>query len=74
MCGPSPICAPKLPGSCRTRSICAAARDVAQDACRLTEMRERRLRPYTSSIAHPPDSTSACSSTVCVAFSCLSGG
>ena len=24
--------------------------------------------------AHSPQSTSACSSTVCVAFSCLSGG
>ena len=29
--------------------------------------------PYAAT-AHPSDKTSACSNTVCVAFSCISGG
>lgn len=32
----------------------------------------KRCRAYAS--AHASDNASACSSTVCVAFSCLSGG
>ncbi len=30
--------------------------------------------PGATYVAHSPDNNSACSSTVCVAFSCLSGG
>jgi hypothetical protein len=32
------------------------------------------VRGPSHAIAHSTESTSACSSTVCVAFSCLSGG
>ena len=44
-------------------------------ALRLTAWWEWKVAwppPYAT--AHTSDSTSACSSTVCVAFSCLSGG
>ncbi len=34
----------------------------------------RVVRRPVHAVAHPAESTSACSSTVCVAFSCLSGG
>ena len=33
-----------------------------------------RMIPLSIHVAHPADNTSACSSTVRVAFSCLSGG
>ena len=34
----------------------------------------RIIPPLSIHVAHPADNTSACSSTVRVAFSCLSGG
>jgi hypothetical protein len=41
---------------------------------RLLQAVVARPHPVCHAFAHISDSTSACSSTVCVAFSCLSGG
>jgi len=52
-------------------AVRAAIRAALRQSGQTSDMAEA---PYSLWVAHSSDSTSACSSTVCVAFSCLSGG